>query len=151
MDSAEDREAVSSPEVLMPLPSKGNIWTRVTASIRLGRGVVGNTTFGLWACCVLALVLCPVFVVCGYPGYALAALGVCVLWYLAYQCITWFGIARSPDAGVTADEDYLGVVTTRQTGAHNMAIISDNKPMIGGAKTEASAREIASLADSVDV
>ena len=57
-------------EILAPLPPRQGLLTRVTANVRLGRGVVGNTTFGFWAACLLALGLGITFIIKGYPGYA---------------------------------------------------------------------------------
>lgn len=118
-------------EVLGPI-AKGNFLTRVTAFVRLGRGVTGNTTFGLWAIALVAIVLGVTFITCGYPIYALYLLGICVLWYLLYQTISWVGSIFSPDAGMTADEDYAKVVATRQFGANDPSLITRDAPVLGG-------------------
>lgn len=115
-------------EILPPLP-RGNWVTRVTASVRLGRGVVGNTTFGFWAACLLALGLGVTFIVKGYPGYALAALAMCWALYLSYQGVTWLGVSKNADAGATGDEDYATVVRHRISAAKDLPEIPQMTPI----------------------
>lgn len=118
--------------ILSPLPAKTGILTRVTASVQLGRGVAGNTTFGLWAACLLALGLGITFIICGYPLYALYGLGMCIFLYLAYQLITWIGVAHKTDAGVTGDEHYASIVATRQMAALNTQLVVEQEPQLSG-------------------
>ncbi len=56
------------------------------ARFRLGRGVVGNTTYALWAACVAAVGV--VYALRESPIIALAALGLIAIVYLTYMFAT---------------------------------------------------------------
>jgi hypothetical protein len=125
------------PEILDPV-HKGGLLTRVTALVRLGRGVTGNTTFGLWAIALVAMVLGTAFITTGHPEHAITLLYICVGWYSIYQIISWVGAICSPDIGVTGDDDYANIVATRHIGAQNRNLISDELPVVGASARAAS-------------
>jgi hypothetical protein len=118
-------------ELIPPFPKGGNFLTRVYAIVRLGRGVAGNTTFGLWAIALIVIALGVAFITRGYPEYAIKLLLICAGWYLLYQVISWVGSYFSPDAGVTGDDDYANVIATRQIGAQNNNLVGDELPVVG--------------------
>jgi hypothetical protein len=122
-------------EVITPMQNKSGILTRVFASVRLGRGVVGNTTFGLWAVSLLALGATITFVTKGYPEYGLTSLGMCMVFYIFYQISTWVGVYFNTDAGAAADEDYAHVVATRHLAAKNPRVVRSRHPQLGGTMT----------------
>jgi hypothetical protein len=72
------------------------------------------------------------FITSGYPLYALYALGMCIFFYLAYQTITWVGVAHKTDAGVTGDGDYANIIATRQMAARNASIVVEQAPQLSG-------------------
>jgi hypothetical protein len=117
------------PERQSPWGAIGRSITRVTASIAMGSGTVGNTTFGLWAVAIAGAAIAMTFVICGYPVYGLVGLGLCILWYLVYQAVTWIGIAKSPDAGMTGERHYVDVVVARQ-GARDASILISSQPIL---------------------
>ena len=124
-----------APEILPP--GKDSWITRVSAHVRLGRGVVGNTTFGLWGVCGATAAISCALTVTGHPAYALGAFAMGIVLFLFYQVITWIGVAHSPDPGVTADEDYIQLVATRQLGAKDPTLIDPKSPVAGGTTSAA--------------
>ena len=128
---------MDEPEIFRPEPAT-SLLTRVTAHVRLGRGVVGNTTFGFWGACLLALGICIALTVCGYPNQALYALGMCMVFYLLYQVTTWVGVAYNTDAGMSGDEHYASVVATRQSARNPTLVVKEFPQLRGTGHTEES-------------
>lgn len=79
-------------------PDKSGAFTRVTAWVRLGRGVVGNTTFAFWGACILAGTVAVPMILTGNPGYALLAIALVMACYFIFQAGTWIGVTKAPDA-----------------------------------------------------
>lgn len=123
----------ASPQLLPP--GQSNFITRVSAYVRLGRGVVGNTTFGFWGACLVALGLGIPFILTGHPKDALFGSAIWLVGYFVYQIITWIGVGRSPDPGVTGDQDYAQLAIARLAGAQHRSIMKSESPIFGTSVT----------------
>lgn len=75
------------------------------ARIRLGRGVVGNTTYAFWATC--AVVIFVAIAMRGSPGYAVLLCIAIMLLFLMFLAGTYWFADRHPDRAMLGDAEWL--------------------------------------------
>lgn len=107
------------------------VWSEFTASVRMSRGVVGNTSFAFMVTAIAAVALAIAFIATSHPLLAFGGLALPFLAFFCFLTMTWHNVAKHPDPAVAGDADYAQVVEARQ-GAAQTAIVVDATPVVAG-------------------
>jgi hypothetical protein len=98
------------------------------ARVRLGRGVVGNTTYGLWA--TGATLIGVSFALRNSPAMALIADAGIIFVYLSYLIGTYIFAHNHPDMAMLGDTEWLKW-HEHQSTARDKSIVLDQTPVVG--------------------
>lgn len=97
------------------------------ARVRMGRGVVGNTTYGFWGACAASIGVA--FALQNRPWFALAGVGGILVAYLVYLGGTYWFANKHPDRAMLGDVEWLQWYQSQQ-GAQNLPSIPPSPPVL---------------------